>query len=418
MMHQLNYLIRTITWELILVSSLIACGGGKPTSTNPGRISTATGIPFNRAGGFQVKSFKGQAVGPGLTYVEGGSTIMGAFSEGDIINNNKREVSVASFFIGTTPVTNLEWAEYLDALKREVASMENQPTDTPDSLDSPGKQIQDARAAYAAALPNEEVWKHPLAYNDPYIENYLRHPGFRLYPVVGVSWTQANQYCKWRTKVVNEYLALKAGISYDLESKNSFPIESGVFIAEYRLPTEAEWEYAARGMVGTQSLNFVQSAQRVYPWDGLSLRGQEEAWEGKYLANFKFGRGNYKGIAGENDGNGATSEVYDYPPNDLGLYDMVGNVNEWVYDLYRPNSLQDIDDFNPVRRDDTLDLEAEYDQSNSLVNNRARVYKGGSWQDCAHWLQIGTRRYLHEDSSSATIGFRCAMTSVSRANAK
>ena len=87
-------------------------------------------------------------------------------------------------------------------------------------------------------------------------------------------------------------------------------------------------------------------------------KGKEK---GRFRANFKRGRGNYKGIAGESDSNGATSYVYQYPPNDFGLYDMAGNVNEWVYDLYRPLSFQDFDDFNPVRRDDSLDSTKDYD---------------------------------------------------------
>lgn len=396
MMKHLTYSIKTSALILLLVSNLTACGRGKPTSTNPGKVSTATSIPFNREDGFQVKPFKGQVAAPGLVFIEGGSAVMGVFSEG-AGNSAKKRVTVASFFMDEAPVVNINWTGYLDDLKKNASEEE-----------------------YQAALPDEKVWKRELAYNDPFIENYLRHSGFRYYPVVGVSWTQANKYCEWRTKTVNKYRSQKAGNEYDLEEGEILPIESGLVVPAYRLPTEAEWEYAARGMVGTQSLDFVQSTQRVYPWDGLSLRGTTGEWQGKYLANFKRSRGNYKGIAGESDSNGATSYVYYYPPNDFGLYDMVGNVNEWVYDVYRPCSFQDFDDFNPVRRDDTLDPEGDYDHKsyNSQVNNRVRVYKGGSWKDCAYWLQIGKRRYLDQDSASATIGFRCAMISVSREHAK
>ena len=389
MIKHFKHTIQIYLSALLLISNLMACGDTKPSSSNPGKKSTATGIPFNQEDGFQVAAFKGQAAGPNLKFIAGGSTVMGDFSEGDV-NSPKKEVTVPSFYMKETEVTNIEWLEYLDDLKKN-----------------------ESEEVYQAALTNENVWLRDLGYNDPYIDNYSKHPGLRFYPVVGVSWTQANNYCAWLTDKVNKSLAEKAGKEYDLEPGESLPIESGLLVAGYRLPTEAEWEYAARAMIGTQDLDFVQSTQRVYPWgDGLSLRGQEGKWKGKYLANFKRSKGNYKGIAGEANSNAPTSYVYEYPPNDLGLYDMGGNVSEWVTDLYRPNSYKDFDDFNPVRRNDTLDSEGDYDPNNSLINNRSRVYKGASWKDCAHWAQIGTRRYLDEDSSTATIGFRYAMTSM------
>ena len=133
---------------------------------------------------------------------------------------------------------------------------------------------------------------------------------------------------------------------------------------------------------------------------------------GQFLANFKRGRGDYAGIAGKlNDGAMITDYIYNYPPNDFGLYNMAGNVNEWVYDVYRPTSFQTIDDLNPLRRDGYLDDEEGYDTDGfqSLIDDKTRVYKGGSWKDVAYWLSPGTRRFLAQDSSTATIGFRCAM---------
>lgn len=135
------------------------------------------------------------------------------------------------------------------------------------------------------------------------------------------------------------------------------------------------------------------------------------------LANFKRGRGDYAGIAGhQNDGSLITTYIYEYPPNDYGLYNMAGNVSEWVQDVYRPMSFQDFDDLNPIRRDGFLDDRRNYknQESNpesftSLITDRARVYKGGSWKDVAYWMSPGTRRYLDQDSATATIGFRCAM---------
>ena len=145
---------------------------------------------------------------------------------------------------------------------------------------------------------------------------------------------------------------------------------------------------------------------------------------GYFLANFKRGRGDYAGIAGKlNDGAMITQYIYEYPPNDFGLYNMAGNVNEWVFDVYRPLSFQDMEDLNPVRRsaedlagrstiDPNLDDPASgYDYSffNSLISDKSRVYKGGSWKDIAYWLSPGTRRFMEQDSATATIGFRCAM---------
>ena len=127
--------------------------------------------------------------------------------------------------------------------------------------------------------------------------------------------------------------------------------------------------------------------------------------------NFKRGRGDYAGIAGSlNDAGFITVSIYEYAPNDFGLYNMAGNVNEWVQDIYRPLNFQDVEDLNPIRQNDYLDSEEDYDYQNfnSLVNNSSRVYKGGSWSDGPQWLSPGTRRFMDQDSSSSTVGFRCA----------
>jgi sulfatase modifying factor 1 len=195
-------------------------------------------------------------------------------------------------------------------------------------------------------------------------------------------------------------------------------LESGIVVPSYRLPTEAEWEYAAQALIGTQWLEEMQTHQRIYPWDGHALRNPYGKQMGYFLANFKRGRGDYAGIAGRlNDGALITSYIYEYPPNDYGLYNMAGNVSEWVMDVYRPLSFQDVDDLNPMRRDGFLDDVKGYNSNSvdnpqsftSLITDKSRVYKGGSWKDLAYWMSPGTRRYLDQDSSTATIGFRCAM---------
>ena len=201
-------------------------------------------------------------------------------------------------------------------------------------------------------------------------------------------------------------------------------MESGVVIPNYRLPTEAEWEYAAQALIGTQWLEEMQTHQRIYPWDGHALRNPYGKQMGFFLANFKRGRGDYAGIAGRlNDGALITSYIYEFPPNDYGLYNMSGNVSEWVMDVYRPLSFQDFDDLNPIRRDGYLDgatgntditnkynnVEKNPQGFTSLITDKVRVYKGGSWKDVAYWMSPGTRRYLDQDSATATIGFRCAL---------
>ena len=386
---------KAILLSFFIIASAGCVSTSHPTSSNPGKKSLTTGAPFNDGeGGFEVAPFKQQVEGPGLTFIEGGMTVMGVIAESSPHDPNpysERTISLASFFIDRTAVTNIAYGEYLDDLQKNTTE-----------------------EVYQAALPDEQVWVRALAFNDSLVKNYLRHPGFRYYPVVGVSWTQANAFCEWRTKKANEELAKQAGNKYALDEEGALPIESGLSVAGYRLPTEAEWEHAARGMT-LQNDDIVRASQRVYAWDGLSLRGQEGVYKGKFMANFKRGPGNYKGIAGENDSNGATSSVYDYPPNEWGVYIGRGNVREWVYDLYRPLSSQDVEDFNPVRRDDTLDPGEGYNSKDntSLIDNKVRVIKGCAWKDCGYWLQVSTRRYLDQEASDAMTGFRCAMTSVS-----
>ena len=385
--------------NLALASTLLLAGsaimtscskGGNPTSDKPGSQSTTTGVAYNEDDGFQVQPYSGQPDGPNLVYIEGGRSVMGSFEE-DLLttrDNIEKTVTVASFFMDETEIANIHWLEYMFHMKRDSSEERS-----------------------SAAIPDTMVWKSELAYNDPYIEHYLRYPGFRYFPVVGISWKQADDYSRWRTNMVNYSLAKNAGVEIPQDG-GRIPLESGVVLPNYRLPSEAEWEYAAYALIGNQWLDENQSQNRLYPWDGHALRNPYGKEMGFFLANFKRGRGDYAGIAGKlNDGAMITEYIYNYPPNDYGLYNMAGNVSEWVYDVYRPTSFEVIDDLNPLRRDGYLDQKEGYDKKNfqTLIDDHVRVYKGGSWKDVAYWMSPGTRRYLEEDSGTATIGFRCAM---------
>ena len=534
-------------------------------------------------GGFEKAAFYEQQTGPGLIFVEGGTFTMGQV-EDDLTNNwdnSPRRVTVSSFYMDETEVTNMFWLEYLEWLERIYGNS------FPEIVER--------------ALPDTLAWREKLAYNEPMVNYYLRHPAYRDYPVVGVSWRQATDFCKWRTDRVNENILVQEGLfvhnpesqmdeehfttetyfnrqyvgERDAEGVTDYSpnssgyrdirMEDGLLLPDYRLPTEAEWEYAALGLIGNSYGELIEE-RRTYPWDGHYIRNDKtrDKGYGDVNANFVKGRGDYMGVAGSlDDFADITAQVRAYAPNDYGLFNMAGNVNEWVMDVYRPLSTLDSEEFRPFRgnnyqtmvknpegkpadkydyvvydipstieflgdfrnklgssaitpEDDELmnSLELKFEEaqetqnkkqeeeaqtlmaealelivdsealvaadlrkgmskniiavpgdmkfrdvtveeninrsnyreannidyldgdfnssiafgqgdegkadqnrmydygSSSLVNNESRVYKGGGWDDRAYWLVPGTRRFLDENQSSASIGFRCAMTRV------
>lgn len=384
------------------------------SSCSPER-STSTGWNYNdyKNGGFEKVDDQEQEAGPGLVMIEGGTFTMGR-TEQDVMrdwNARASKKTVASFYMDRTEVTNLHWLEYMYWMKRVYNKTYPH--------------------VYKKCLPDTLSWRSALGYREKYVNYYLRHPSYADYPVVGVSWLQANDFCKWRTDRVNEAILVREGVidwhftedmddagqgaamnkdyakkynstpqnmfstenylngnynkesnsGYVASSENKSPkkaeprdpyqlqnydpmyanegktgsrpvrMEDGILLPNYRLPTEAEWEYAALGLIGnldegSENIN----DRRIYPWDGHYVRQEEEQFAGAIQANFVRGGGDFMGIAGNlNDGADVTARVDDYWPNDFGLYNMAGNVSEWVMDVYRPMTSEVSEEFMPFR---------------------------------------------------------------------
>ncbi|MBK7882756.1 MAG: SUMF1/EgtB/PvdO family nonheme iron enzyme [Chitinophagaceae bacterium] len=386
------------------------------------------------------KDDKGQLVGvapstrwtlpkpPGMVYIPSGTFHMGPSDE-DInysFTARNKQVSISGFWMDATEITNNEYRQFTnwvrDSIAGKLMGFVKQGQDGNEYLD--WKRVKDIKWGdratlekidaiivtpdnrifgkkeldvnkivyhseildYRAAATNRDpsiprskfiikkdipvypdtvcwVRDYAYSYNEPMAKQYFSHPAFGNYPVVGVSWKQATAFCEWRTHYLNSYLEGK--------KKNA---ES-----DFRLPTEAQWEYAARG----------GRSQAPYPWGGPYLRNRK----GCLLANFKPGRGNYP-----EDGGFYTVRADAYWPNDFGLYNMSGNVAEWTSSLYYEGGYNFQHDMNPDIRYNAKDSDKPRD--------KRKVLRGGSWKDVGYYLQTGTRSYEYQDTSKSYIGFR------------
>ena len=492
--------------------------GYKSPSAEVGKASLKTGWAYNNPseGFFDVHTDYYGKCPQGMVYIKVATTVRGQNSDMLSVtkNNAKKRVAASAFYMDEYEVTNLEWREYVRWLQGVYSHR-------PDVV--------------VRALPDETVWRKELAYNEPYVREYYVSPAYNDYPVVGVSWVQATEYCKWRTDRINELELIYAGVipyvplavvnqkiqenpdsvvnylfttkdvrkyvnfvnanfedfesedgealdfepnykKYDLNGDGeiaanewSVALEGALYDSECRLPTEMEWEYAAYGLETDRA---IYEQTNTYPWAGSQLRSFEKENEGGFVANFLRGRGDPIGV----QLNGTlTMPVWSFKPNSYGLYNMAGNVNEWVKDVFRANvsNNEEINTFrgnefesdsifaeeilnkhfaylDPAKRDsmrvvlikergitkaggdyrnfkdgdmqsalesDSAKIELVYkdltpiEQAN-MISNTARVYKGGGWNDRAIWLNPSQRRWLDEKACRNDIGFRCVMSTV------
>ena len=225
--------------------------------------------------------------------------------------------------------------------------------------------------------PDETAWINDFknAYNEPYLRMYFIHPGYDEYPVVGVSWEQATAFCIWRTDFY----------------KKSLTLPPGQVIAPYRLPTEGEWEYAARA----------GKSENKYPWSIEGLKDTKDC----FMANFKPGDGNYT-----EDGHLITARVASFDPNEFGLYDMAGNVAEWTSTVYYESGPKQMNDINPELSYHAA-IEDPYDM-------KKKVVRGGSWKDVAHFIRSDMRSFEFQNEMRSYIGFRCVRTQVGFSDSK
>ena len=367
------FLLLLVVSSTLLLDSCSTGGSKGKTSSSKSRSSRARGEQASKGKNSKRRSSKKEDVGIvngeiaatsrkgwkqttpiGMVLIPAGSYMMGQADE-DIASSavgfNKR-VTVVQFYMDDTEITNHEYRQFTNVMLT-------------DSISVLGEE-----KVLSEYYPDTTVWSKDFTYHngDPMTEYYFSSPAFDMYPVVGVSWVAARYFCDWRTKAYNDYR-----------------ISEGMYISpRFRLPSEAEWEWAARG----------GKASAKYPWGNPYVANGK----GCLLANFKPHRGNY-----DADGYAYTAPANQFNPNDYGLYNMAGNVAEWCLDAYSDNAVAITWDLNTMNDD---------------KDEPRKVIRGGSWKDVAYYLETGTRSYEYETKKRSYIGFRCAMNHLGRSSGK